>query len=156
VNQEQVDSVNDLIYLISQLNPGSVAKLGISRGGKNMDIDVTLGDRTQLIGQALGEAPAKPARTLFEGVSVQPVTDAQRAEAELPEDIKGLLIEKIEPTSPYATALAPGMVIMEINGQAVDSLESAQSALKSEGKVNALYIYFQGNYTYTTLIVKEG
>lgn len=155
VNGDRVDSVNDLIYLISKLEPGTIAKLGVSRGGKDQSIDVELGDRSALIEGAVGDAYSKPQEKLFEGVKIKPVTDVVRGEFDIPDDVSGLLVEEVTQGSPYGRTLAPGVVIIEINGNAVSSIDEAKAALKPDGKVNSVYVYFEGTFTYTTITVKK-
>ncbi|WOO40746.1 Do family serine endopeptidase [Rubellicoccus peritrichatus] len=155
VNGDQVDSVNDLIYLISKLEPGTIAKLGISRGGKDETIDVKLGDRSQLIAGAVDDAYSTPQQDLFEGVKLKPVSDKVRNDFDIPEDVSGLLIEEVTQSSPYGRTLAPGVVIIEINGKPVATIDEAKAALKEDGKVNSVYVYFEGNFTYTTITVKK-
>lgn len=155
VNDERVDSVNDLIYLISRLNPGTTAELGISRAGKAQFVDVVLGDRSSLIEQTFSQQSAKAPQELLKGITVKPVTDKLRADFNIPEDVSGLWIESITENSPYRGEFLPGMVLIEINGVALDSVEAGRNALKEAGKVNALYLYFDRQYTYTTLTVEE-
>ncbi len=154
VNGTQVDSVGDLIYLISSLQPDSTATLGIVRGGEHEDIDIVLGDRAELIDAALGGRKA-PGKEVLEGVVLRTVTNELRDEFNLPEDLDGLIVTEVDGDSPYARKLPPGLVLIEVNQQPVTNDEELSKALKGPGELNTVYVYFDGNYTYSTLKVKD-
>lgn len=155
INGTQVDSVGDLIYLISSLKPESTAVLGIVRNGERENIDVVLGDRADLIDSALGNNTSRAPRSPLEGVTLRPATASLRAEYNLPDDVEGLVVTEVDGASPYARKLPPGAVLLEVNGQKPDSVKALREVLKGPDELNTLYVYFDGRYTYTTLQVSD-
>ncbi|MEO0796615.1 MAG: Do family serine endopeptidase [Verrucomicrobiota bacterium] len=159
VNGQAVDSVPEMIYLISSEQPGSTVDLSVFRNGEEQSIAVVLGDRTKLLeGEPVVEAepvePEPPKTSEFvEGIEVAPLSEVLTAELELPEDLSGLQVVEVSSGSPYSEILVPGMVIQLINGQKVTSAEEARKALRVDG-ANALYVYYNENYQYLPLIVK--
>ncbi|GHC11686.1 Do family serine endopeptidase [Cerasicoccus arenae] len=157
VNGRQVDSVRELIYLISSQAPGEDVTLTVVRERAEQDIDVTLGDRGELLtGMQRPQRELRPAPPqiepdpLVKGVNVRVVDQTARARHKIPADIDGLLI--VEVSDKYAEVLSPGMVILSVNGHDVTSLEAAKNALSPEG-VNRLYVYFEEYHRYIPLIV---
>ncbi|WP_269540064.1 trypsin-like peptidase domain-containing protein [Cerasicoccus fimbriatus] len=158
VNGQGVDSVQELIYLISSQAPGTDVALTIFRNQQYLDLDVTLGDRDALLSGPTRPAP-KPEPmeivepdTLIKGVSVTPITPRDRREHEIPGNVDGLLISGV--TDKYAELLSPGMVIESINGQEVANFDEALAALSPDG-VNRLYVFHEGGYRYVPLIAPK-
>jgi len=162
VNGQSVDSVREMIYLISSQAPGSTVNLDIVRGGQSQSIAVTLGDREKLLrGEdwtAEPEPEAEPEEPevseLVDGVVVAPLDDSARETNQIPEEIQGLRVVEVDTGSAYSEVLPAGAVILAINGQNVDIPENAKEALRKD-KANALYIYFDGRKQYVPLILDE-
>ena len=67
------------------------------------------------------------------GVTVRPLTNRLRAQANLPEDLEGLLVMSVEATSNAAGAgLARGDVIQEVDRSEVTSLDDFQGAIAQD------------------------
>lgn len=141
VDGERVDSVRDMVYLISSREPGETVALEVFRYGERMTVDVTLGNREALLAgkpfEAGGEDSISPdGDTVIEGLRVSPVTEdavKRYGYAETPQS--GLLVIAVEASDAFVTTIEPGMTIVEINGQGVESAEQARSLLKRGGNV---------------------
>ncbi|MGE9296955.1 MAG: Do family serine endopeptidase [Puniceicoccales bacterium] len=163
VNGQTVDSVREMIYLISSQAPGSTAELGIVRNGQSQDISVTLGDREQLLrgGPVSFTPPPKPKAPepqiweLADGIEVSPLNRSIREAEGLPSDLDGLRVTRVAPDSPHGDVLPVGAVILSINGEPTTSVDDAQRALRMN-QANALYIYLDGRKQYVPLIADEG
>lgn len=150
VNGRSVESVRGLIYLISNEPPGADVSLGIMRGGELKTVTVTLGDRDELLAGTV--TVRKSPRELFKGIEVEALSDEIRGRFNIDDDIEGLVVVEAEAQAANTTGLRPGMVIIEINGRSVNTLEEASDALHPEGRENALYVYFQERYRLMAVI----
>ena len=126
-----------LVADIASRKPGSAVKLGYLRNGQQGTASLTIEDRAKLYApQANGEgAEAGPESTPNAaqgklGISVDAVPQALSSKG-----IRGVLVGQVRPGSfGDEIGLAPGVVITEINKQAVtspDQFQSLVSALKS-------------------------
>ncbi|MCF7730877.1 MAG: hypothetical protein K9N23_04280, partial [Akkermansiaceae bacterium] len=86
---------------------------------------------------------------LIEGVTVVPLDDEQRRQHGVPGRIGGLIITDIDPASVYAGSLSPGIVLIEINDQRVDTLDQARKVLRNG--INKIYLYSEGRVGYVAL-----
>ncbi|OPZ68668.1 MAG: hypothetical protein BWY82_02472 [Verrucomicrobia bacterium ADurb.Bin474] len=59
------------------------------------------------------------------------------------------MITEIRSASPYARALRPGMVILEINGRPSQTIEDARAALQKG--INRLYVMHRGTYGFIAI-----
>ena len=92
------------------------------------------------------------------GVSVSPVTPDAATEVHAPKNIKGLIVEDVNPDGRAAAAgIQPGDIIQEVNRQAVTSIEDLRSALKrTSGKPTLMLINRQGNDIFLTVRPANG
>ena len=140
VDGHPVSSHEDLRLRISQMVPGSVAKLKIIRDSKEKSIDVTLG--------SLNENPNE----LFSGVNVAPLTPEVRRRLGIADNrVTGLVITDIADESPFRGRLAPDVVVIEINRAAVAEIAAARAVLKPKGESNLLTVYYRGQYRFVVV-----
>jgi serine protease Do/serine protease DegQ len=130
VNDKSVTALRDLRNFISQMAPGSKVKLKISRDAKERVLDVTLGK--------LDERPDE----LLTGVDVSPLTPEARRRLNIPARLDGLLVTQVDEDSPYADQLATDVLILQIDRENVQDLESARQTLTS-GR-HMLFVYYRG------------
>jgi serine protease Do/serine protease DegQ len=140
---KSLDSPNGLRLAVSQKSPGSKLKVTVVRDGKKIDLDVTVGDQSNQLGSTGSE--------LLEGVTAAPLTDELRREHGVPRRVHGLVITDVAASSDYAGSLAPGIVLIEINDEHVESLDAARKALHKG--VNKVYLYTDGRVGYVALRV---
>ena len=137
VDAHSVSSLEDLRLRISQMLPGSVAKIKIMRDGNEKILDVTLG--------SLNENPNE----LFSGVNVAVLTsDLRRRLGIVDNRTNGLVITEIAEDSPMRGRLAVDVVIVEVNRVAAVDLATAKRALKPRGENNLLTVFFRGQYRF--------
>lgn len=142
VDGQIIESVADLRLTIAGRRPGTETSITIMRDGETLTKEVELGsldDPTAVV--TTQESP-------LEGVGLEPVNDALQEEYNL--DVgSGLVITDVEPRSPYAGSLRPGMVIMEVNDRNVETVGDLQNSLRPGA--NRFWVYFRGNRGYLAL-----
>ncbi|MGF1453266.1 MAG: trypsin-like peptidase domain-containing protein [Opitutales bacterium] len=145
VDNEEVDSVRDMVFLISSRLPGSEVTLDVVRWGERMEIPVTLGDRVALLGEGNGPATMPRqgslpdgAQRLAPGLVVKAPDAGTRETFGLSPDGFALEIVEIDFSTGLKTNLKEGLVILEINGRQPADLESARNALRRPGN-NAVF-----------------
>lgn len=138
-----VENVADLRLRIAAMRPGTETDLEIYREGDSLDLTVTLGsldDPTAVVTSE--ESP-------LEGIGLEPVTPASREQWDIDLE-EGIIVTEVNPRSPYAQILAPGMVIVEVNDTRVETVGDLSENLRS-GRVNKLWVSFRGNRGYLAL-----
>ncbi len=144
INDHLVTTLDDLRLTIAQLAPGSVAKLKISRDGKDKAIEVTLG--------TLDDNPNE----LIAGVNVSPLTPELRRKLGVVDPrVSGLVITDIAEDSPFRDSLVADLVIMEINRVPVTDLATAKAALKDPGERNLLAVYYRGSARFLAIRIPQ-
>jgi serine protease Do len=138
VDGKPVKNGDDLVSYIASRKPGTKVAIGFIRDGKQQQANVTVADRTKLLGSRLGEEEegneeASP-KTGKLGLAVGPVTNDLADKFDIPAG-KGVVVHDVKPGS-FAEDLGVvrGDVILEINKQPVNSEEEFEritSALKS-------------------------
>jgi len=127
VNGKQVKTGDELVSEISSLKPGTEAKLGYIRNGKEATANVVIADRSKLFAARLGDQEeggeeAKPQESKF-GVTVRGITRDMAERYNLP-NVKGVMVQDVKPDGFGDTCgLSRGDVILEINKQPVNSVE---------------------------------
>ncbi|MGB9256386.1 MAG: Do family serine endopeptidase [Candidatus Korobacteraceae bacterium] len=127
VNGKPVKNGDELVAEISSLKPGTQAKLGYIRAGKEQTVEVTIADRAKLFAARLGGEEAQgeegqPQESKF-GVVVKGITQDLANRYQLP-NTKGVIVQDVKPDGFGDTAgLSRGDVILEINKQPVNNEE---------------------------------
>jgi len=112
---------------ISSLKPGTTAKLGYVRNGKESSAEVTIADRAKLFAARLGGEQeqgeeGQPQESKF-GLTVKGITQDMANRYSLP-NTKGVIVQDVKPDGFGDTAgLGRGDIILEINKQPVNSEE---------------------------------
>src|SRR5271157_340087 len=125
VNGKQVKTGDELVAEISSLKPGTDAKLGYIRNGKESTANVTIADRSKLFASRLGDQEesgeeAKPKESKF-GLTVRSITPEMAERYKLPNS-KGVVVQDVKPDGfGENSGLNRGDVILEINKQPVNN-----------------------------------
>ena len=130
VDGSPVKDGDALVTIIAAHKPGSTVKLGYMRGSTNSTATLTIADRAKLYAaqpvSQNGENAPESAPNAAEGklgITVEAVPPALASKG-----IHGVLVTQVKPGSFADEAgLAPGLVITEINRQAVTGLDQFQS-----------------------------
>lgn len=137
LNGKAIKDGEDLINRVADLPVGSPATVAVDRGGKKLDLKLTIGDRAQVLAETnpayagkqkpdAGE-PAVPesARAKF-GINIRPLNDVEKeAVASIAET--GVKVTRVEPGS-FAedVGMLDGDVIVSINRQPVTTVEAVK------------------------------
>jgi serine protease Do len=129
INGKPVGNPRDLALGIAGLKPGEDARISVLRDGAARDIQVTIGEMPRERTAALDE-PAQAERTQV-GVVLAPLSPALRTRLEVPEDVKGAVIQQVRPGSPAQMAgLRPGDVILGVGGKVIETPAEAVAAIR--------------------------
>ncbi len=149
VNGEDVKSAGNLVEKISALAPGSEATLEVWRDGKTVDVKVKL-DEWQAASNE--NTPSKDGSL---GMEVRGLTDELRQRMRITDEVKGVVITKIEPGSPAEDArLNEGDIVLEIGQQKVTSVADFKKLMEEYGKPgkSLLLRYMRGEQEDITVV----
>ncbi|MGQ9495046.1 MAG: Do family serine endopeptidase [Thermoanaerobaculaceae bacterium] len=155
VNGKPITSQRELIDTISLIAPGTKVELGIIRDGKRKNVTVTLAERkaeSEETDEESAEESQEGADKL--GLDLADLSPRWRRQLNLPDGVFGVVVRNVEELSPAEDAgLAPGDVILEINGKPVESLAEFNEELAKigSGRVIRLYIYREGGRRFVTM-----
>jgi len=138
VNSKKVANGNELVNEISNISPGTKAKISYLRNGKAGETAVTIADRAKLFSDRLGDEEdnsdqGQPTESKL-GVTVRPLS-SDLADRLGTQPGKGVIVQDVKPNS-FAedVGLGRGDVVLEINKQPVnneDDFRKVQASLKS-------------------------
>lgn len=135
IDDFEIDSASELRLVVSQILPGTEVDVTLIRQGETKVLPVTLGSLNGRIASTQAPSP-------LEGVTLRPLDTEVREGFSIPDEVEGVLIMSVEPDSPYIDKLERLMVILEVNSEAVDSVDAIEANLE-EGQ-NRLYIWAGG------------
>ena len=153
VEGRPVSTNQELIRNISARQPGSMARLELLREGRRQTLSVKLAERPPLgddfEAQDAGSAaapqrrrqPAEPAAAL--GVTVRDLDRRFINQQEVPDDVQGVIVTRVDPTGPAHQSLRSRLVILEINRRPTRSVQEYQRLVGTlrAGDVLAIYYY---------------
>jgi serine protease Do len=149
-NGQTVESSDQLIAMVTDLNPGTEVKMDILRDGQPLTIRLTLGERPANLGLVAGAGKA-PSEGALRGITVENLTPDLREQLGVPSDVRGVVVTEVDPSSPAAQTLQPGDVIEGINRHAVNSIADFNRwAAEAKGQT-LLRINRQGNGAYVVI-----
>jgi serine protease Do len=156
VNGQPIESASDLTRTIGNLSPGKEIDMTVFRQGETLELTVTLGERS--LNMARGEQDqTEPSQTGILGMEVKPV-NAQEAEQLGLSQVRGLLVVNVAGASQAAEAnIQRGDVILEANGQPVNSPGQLREILETDAKqkgVLMLLMSRRGQNLFRTLPVE--
>jgi serine protease Do len=146
VDDLKVKNTHDLINYVANRGPGSTVDLDVLRDNKHMDIKVKLGERPERNAangqQGGGEQEDEESGIDWLGIQYQGITDNLRSVHGLPDDVDGVVVTSVAPTSPlYEQFIRPGTIITEVNGQEVHSVADFEKLVKGARSGSYLRLY---------------
>ncbi|HZS61244.1 MAG TPA: PDZ domain-containing protein, partial [Gemmatimonadaceae bacterium] len=110
INGRQIDRVSTLQRMLLDFEPGQTVTVDVQRFGTKKTMQVQLGSPPNETNPTARDATGTGGARL--GVGVAPTTPDIVQQLGLPDNIRGLIIERIDPTGPAAAAqLQPGDII---------------------------------------------
>ncbi len=152
VDGKNVDTIKDLTRMISGMKPGTSAKLGVWRDGKDMTVTAKIGgdqkEEAKAVKASADKADSKKAEPMSYGVSLAPISKEAREGLKLDDSVKGALIAAVEPGSPADDiGLKQGDILQQVGKASVDSPKEAVEKLKeakTTGKPVLMKVYREG------------
>ena len=131
VDSQAVDSINQSRLAISQTAPGTKITIDVIRGGNKKTLFVTL----DLMG---GKN-----RISMPGVSLEELSVENRLRFQIPPTTKGVVVTE---STGNAETFKEGVVIVEINGFQVNSIQEVEEQIKSG--INRFYVWYRNKYRF--------
>jgi serine protease Do len=134
IDGKAIKGGDDLVADVAARRPGTTAKIGYLRNGKQDTATVTIADRAKLFAGILGEdngpssgESAAPAAESKLGIEVAPVPMDMASKLGIP---GGVQVKSVHPGS-FADdiALTPGLIITSVNRKPVTDLKSFRAAI---------------------------
>jgi serine protease Do len=142
---------DQLIREIAARAPGSAARLRVVRDGHDQNVVVKLSERPPRDRGDKPEAPAGPPErgktdpdALPLGLTVRDIDRAAADRLELPKQMRGVLITRVEAlSSSFDGGIERGTVLLEINRQRVESVADYRRIARAArgGDILTLYVY---------------
>ena len=158
VDGHNVNDAGELQVVIGQKQPGTKVNLTVMRDGKTMTIPVTLeelGNR-----DAEGNSSSNDGSgNMRWGLGLGNLNPDIRDQLQAPRDLRGALIQQVQPGSPADNAgLQQGDIILEVNRRKVQSASDVQQALSGvpHGQDALLLVWSNGGNTFRVLHSLEG
>ncbi len=128
-NGDSIESSGDLPPLVGANPPGTKAKVLVSRNGKEKTFAVTLDSlEADDYGNVLASAQESSQDNLL-GFTVESIDEDRRRALGEPEG--GVIISRVEGDEAYRAGLRRGDVVLTINNQAVEDVESFEEIVES-------------------------
>ena len=147
VDGRRVEDTRALIDYVSSQGPDSEIRLELLRGGERITKQVELMERPGVDAELVPSEGEDDAGIEWLGLQYQDLTPGTRAEAGIPDDVEGVLITAVDPTSPFydegVRARVALHVITEVNGQPVDGVESFEQIVRSAESGSRLRVYIR-------------
>jgi serine protease Do len=149
--KRSIPNGSTLQVAVSEMTPGTAIELGILRDGKPQTLHITVGefhkDSSEEAG--IGEQGREQRGRL--GLTVANLTPDLRQQFNVPDQVKGVVIQSVRPGSPAEDAgLAPGAVILGVDRHPVEDADSFVNQIHSEpaSKDVLLLVWANGGQSY--------
>ena len=162
---QHLENVLSLRSVVGGSKPGSKMLFEVIRDNKTLPLTVTLGgasDEELAQGKAgrdkkdVAETLVKSPGKFIPGVTLQEVSPALRERYDIPKDVNGVAVVKVEPNTPAAGAgLEEGDVIISVNSHPVKSQAEASTEAKDSEKVIGLRVSRKGERKFI-MVRKDG
>ena len=166
VNGKDVKNVNELHNAVAHLDPTKAYPLKVYRDGKQIPVNVTLGEQPEDMAAAFGDkSPGGPdaaqtAKAARFGLKVAALDNETRQQLRYKPDTKGVVITEVAPSSDAADqAIQAGMVITEVQGVPIDSpaaFDKAVSAPETKSGVRLLVMDQAGGKRFVFITPAKG
>jgi serine protease Do len=140
-DNEEVSGMRTLPRLVAQAPIDKQVDVEILRKGEKKALKVTVGrlteeDEAKAEGKAEGKSEGGPAagNTVVLGLKLLPLTDALRAKYGIAADVKGAIVDDVDPKSPAASKVQAGDVIVQAASEPVSDPEDVAKRIANVKK----------------------
>lgn len=164
-NGQKVPNSRRLPRMVADSSVGDTVPVEVWRNGEKVALNVQLGQLEKVDLASLRGAPQQDQETPRSleslGLALAPIGSAVRQEFGLTDDVEGVVITKVDPSSDAAEKqLRPGNVIVEVNQEKVsspDDIAKQIEASKAAGKKSVLMLINQnGALRFEAVRFKDG
>ena len=158
IDGQKVNDAGELQVMVGQKQPGTKVNLTVLRGGKTMQVPVTLEAMGAKPGDN-GDSPDKAEGKARWGIGLGDLTPDVREQLEAPQGMHGAVIEQVQPGSSADNAgLQRGDVILEVNRHKMQSAADVKDALSKvpKGEDALVLVWSNGGNTFRVLHAPEG
>lgn len=143
VGDHEVTETRDLIDYVSLVRPGTDLDIELYRDGKRVKRKVTLGERPSQ-GEVIARVePEEDDEMEWLGIQFQDLTGAIRESHGMPEEMAGVFVTNVAPSSPlWEEGLRSGDIVTEVNGEKVDSVKSFENVVGGVESGAMLRLYY--------------
>ncbi len=131
VGSKKVDSINQSRLAISQTTPGTQLPIEVIRKGEKLVLFVTL------------DVMGGKKRISIPGVSLEALSSENRLRFQIPSTTKGVVVTE---STGVEKTFKQGVVIVEINGFQVNSVQQVEEQIKSG--INRFYVWYRNKYRF--------
>jgi serine protease Do len=139
---------------VSEMTPGTAIELGILRDGKPQTLHLTVGEFHKDSSEEAGNGEQGGQQRGRLDLTVANLTPDLRQQFNVPDQVKGAVIQSVRPGSPAEDAgLAPGAVILGVNRHPVEDADGFVNQLHSQpaAKDVLLLVWANGGASYLVL-----
>lgn len=142
VDDREIHNNRELIDYVSSRAPGTEVELELIRDGKHLTRTVKLGERPGVGGPIEAESEREEGRIEWLGVEYQEISPALRSSHGLPDDLEGVLLTSVAPTSPlFDRGVSAGDIVVEVNGEPVTSSREFERRVEAVPSGSLLRLY---------------
>lgn len=145
IDGERVEDTRYLIDYVSARGPGERVKLGLLRDGERESLTVELGERPTAEEEGSEPPESEESGIDWLGIRYQDLTAGSLQVHGLPEDLEGVWITSVSPTSPLwdEGIRNDGViyVVTEVNGRPVSSVRDFETAVEAVPAGSRLRLY---------------
>ncbi|MDD9719012.1 Do family serine endopeptidase [Dinoroseobacter sp. PD6] len=159
-----VDTPRDLTFAVADTPVGATVMVTYLRNGNRVQAEVTIGQRPDLqSATAQPDAGGRDDRSDADGprigVSVAPLSGELRAQAGIPNEVSGLLVQSVTQDSPAAEAgLRAGDVLVEAADVTLGQVETLRDAIAraaEEGETLLIRVFRGQGYNFVVVNLSE-
>lgn len=147
-NGAQVDDTTLLRNMAAAASPGSTVDIKVIRDNRKKTLKVKLGEFPESIMAAQEESVSA-----LKGVYTQDLTPQIRMSQDIPKDVKGVIVTKVDMDSAAFGILRANDIIVEVNRTPVNNMKDFEEAVPDieDGGSVLLLVSRAGGYRYVTI-----
>jgi len=154
INGNKVLNGGALQVTVSEMTPGTKIALGVIRDGKPITLNLTVGQFHGNSEEASSDDGQDSLHSGKLGLAVTDLTPEVRQQANVPDQVHGVLVQNVRPGSPADEAgIQPGDIIAEVNRKPAESASQFANEVHQNpaGKELLLLVWSRGNASYRTI-----